>query len=150
MEKVLISACLIGDKVKYDGGHNLNKHIQELLEHFELVPFCPEVEGGLKTPRRPSERLKDRVIMNDNKDVTHNFQLGAEKALNICKYLNIKLAILKERSPSCGSKKIHDGSFKERLIDGQGVTTELLRKNGIKVISEEEIEDLLKSFESLQ
>ena len=143
MEKILISACLIGDRVKYDGGHNLNDKINLLLEKYELVPFCPEVEGGLPTPRHPSERVQDSVKMDNGKDVTRNFRLGAEKALNICQYLNIKIAILKERSPSCGSKKIHDGTFSNKLINGQGVTTELLRKKGIKVISEEEIDTLL-------
>ena len=143
MEKILISACLVGDKVKYDGGSNYNEKIKLLLEKYELVPFCPEVEGGLPTPRVGSERVKDRVKMKNGKDVTKNFQRGAELALNICQFLGIKIAVLKERSPSCGSKKIHDGTFSEKLIDGQGVTTELLRKKGIKVISEEEIDTLL-------
>lgn len=143
MEKILISACLVGDKVKYDGGSNYNEKVKLLLEKYELVPFCPEVEGGLPTPRVASERQKDRVKMKSGKDVTKNFQQGAELALNICLYLGIKIAILKERSPSCGSKKIHDGTFTNKLIDGEGVTTELLRKKGIKVISEEEIDTLL-------
>ena len=143
MEKILISACLVGDKVKYDGHSNYNEKIKLLLEKYELVPFCPEVEGGLKTPRKPSERVKDRVKMEDGKDVTRNFENGAELALNICLYLGIKIAILKEGSPSCGSKKIYDGSFSHKLIDGEGVTTELLKRKGIKVISEDEIDTLL-------
>lgn len=143
MEKILISACLIGDNVKYDGGNNKNEKIKLLLEKYELVPFCPEVEGGLSVPRKPSERVGDRVKMNNGRDVTKNFEHGAEMALNICLYLGIRIAILKERSPSCGSKKIHDGSFSNKLIDGEGVTTELLRKKGIKIISEEEIDTLL-------
>ncbi len=143
MEKILISACLVGDKVKYDGHSNYNEKIKLLLEKYELVPFCPEVEGGLTTPRKPSERVKDRVKMVDGKDVTRNFMSGADLALNICLYLGIKVAILKENSPSCGSHKIYDGSFSKKLIDGEGVTTELLRRKGIKVISEEEIDTLL-------
>lgn len=143
MEKILISACLVGDKTSYDGHSNYNDKIKLLLEKYELVPFCPEVEGGLHVPRRPSERKGDKVIMDNGKDVTGNFQKGAELALNICQYLGIKIAILKERSPSCGSKQIHDGSFKNKLIPGEGVTTELLRKKGITVISEEEIDTLL-------
>ena len=146
MEKILISACLVGDKVKYDGKSNYNPLIKELLEHYELVPFCPEVEGGLPTPRKPSERKGDKVINDAGKDVTNFFVSGAKKALTICQYLNIKVAILKERSPSCGSKNVHDGSFSNRLIKGEGVTTELLRKNGIKVISEEELEDFLNEI----
>ena len=140
MEKILISACLVGDKVKYDGHSNYNEKIKLLLEKYELIPFCPEVEGGLTTPRKPSERVKDRVKMVDGKDVTKNFLTGADLALNICLYLGIKIAILKENSPSCGSHKIYDGTFSKKLIDGEGVTTELLRRKGIKVISEEEID----------
>jgi uncharacterized protein YbbK (DUF523 family) len=143
MEKILISACLVGDKVKYDGHSNYNEKVKLLLEKYELVPFCPEVEGGLTTPRKPSERVKDRVKMEGGKDVTKNFQNGAELALNICLYLGIKIAILKENSPSCGVNKIYDGSFSHKLIDGQGVTAELLKRKGIKVISENEIDTLL-------
>lgn len=143
MEKILISACLVGDKVKYDGHSNYNEKVKLLLEKYELVPFCPEVEGGLTTPRKPSERVKDRVKMEGGKDVTKSFQNGAELALNICLYLGIKIAILKENSPSCGVNKIYDGSFSHKLIDGQGVTAELLKRKGIKVISENEIDTLL-------
>lgn len=143
MEKILISACLVGDKVKYDGKSNYNEKVKMLLEKYELVPFCPEVEGGLPTPRKPSERVKDRVKMQDGKDVTSKFLKGAELALNICLYLNIKIAILKENSPSCGSKEIYDGSFSHKLVKGEGVTTELLRKKGINVLSEDEIDTLL-------
>ena len=144
MEKILISACLVGDKCKYDGHTNYTPLIKDLLEKYELVPFCPEVEGGLPTPRKPSERKGDKVVNNAGKDVTRNFQLGAEKALNICKYLDIKIAILKENSPSCGVNQIYDGNFKNKLIKGEGVTTELLRKNGIAVYNENQIEELLK------
>lgn len=143
MEKILISACLVGDKVKYDGRSNYNEKVKLLLEKYELVPFCPEVEGGLTTPRKPSERVKDRVKMEGGKDVTKNFQNGAELALNICLYLGIKIAVLKENSPSCGVNKIYDGSFFHKLIDGQGITAELLKRKGIKVISENEIDTLL-------
>lgn len=143
MEKILISACLVGDKVKYDGRSNYSDKVQALLEKYELVPFCPEVEGGLSIPRKPSERVKDRVKMENGKDVTKNYEKGAELALNICLYLGIKIAILKENSPSCGSSQIYDGTFSHKLIKGEGVTTELLRKKGIKVISEEEIDTLL-------
>ena len=144
MEKILISACLVGDKCKYDGHTNYSPLIKELLEKYELVPFCPEVEGGLPTPRKPSERKGDKVINNAGKDVTKNFQQGAEKDLNICTYLNIKIAILKEKSPSCGVNQIHDGNFTGKLIKGEGITTELLRKNGITVYTENQIEELLK------
>ena len=143
MEKILISACLVGDKTKYNGKDNYNEKISLLLEKYELVPFCPEVEGGLKTPRKPSERIKDRVKMSDGRDVTHQFEKGAELALNICLYLGIKIAVLKENSPSCGTHQIYDGTFSNHLIDGLGVTAELLKRKGIKVISENEIDTLL-------
>ena len=143
MEKILISACLVGDNVKYDGKSNKSDKIERLLEKYELVPFCPEVEGGLSIPRKPSERVKDRVKMEGGRDVTHQFESGAEKALNICLYLGIKIAILKENSPSCGSHNIYDGSFSHKLIPGEGVTTELLKKKGITVLNEDEIDTLL-------
>ncbi len=143
MEKILISACLIGDNVTYNGKNHLSDKVEALLEKYELVPFCPEVEGGLSIPRNPSERIKDRVKMDNGKDVTKSFAKGADLALNICLYLGIKVAILKENSPSCGVNQIYDGSFSKKLIKGQGVTAELLRKKGIKVISENEIDTLL-------
>ena len=143
MEKILISACLVGDNCKYNGGNNLNPQIEALLEKYELIPFCPEVEGGLKVPRNPSEIKGDRVVMNNDRDVTREYELGARKALMLCLYLKIKIAVLKERSPSCGTHQIHDGSFSNKLIDGMGVTARLLKENGIKVYSEEEISQLL-------
>ena len=143
MEKILISACLIGDKTRYDGHSNYSPLIKELLEKYELVPFCSEVEGGLPTPRKPSERRKDRVFNIEGKDVTKNYLKGAELALNICKYLEIKIAILKDGSPACGVHQIHDGTFSGRKIKGMGVTASLLAKNGIKVLSEDEIQSLL-------
>lgn len=143
MEKILISACLIGDKTRYDCKSNYHPLVKALLEKYELVPFCSEVEGGLTTPRKPSEIKNGRVINVEGKDVTKNFVTGAQKALNICKYLDIKIAILKDCSPSCGVHEIYDGTFSKRKIKGMGITASLLAKNGIKVISENEIETLL-------
>ena len=143
MEKILISACLVGDKTRYDGKGNYHPLVKELLEKYELVPFCSEVEGGLSIPRTPSEIKGDRVINKAGKDVTRYYQAGAEKALNICKYLDIKIAILKDGSPACGVHQIHDGNFTGRKIKGMGITASLLSKNGIKVISEDEIQTLL-------
>ena len=143
MEKILISACLVGDKTRYDGKGNYHPLVKELLEKYELVPFCSEVEGGLSIPRFPSEIKGDRVVNKSGKDVTRNYMTGAEKALNICKYLDIKIAILKDGSPACGVHQIHDGNFSGRKIKGMGITASLLSKNGIKVISEDEIQTLL-------
>ena len=143
MEKILISACLVGEKCRFDGHTNYAPLYKELLEKYELVPFCCEVEGGLPIPRKPNERKGDRVIDEKGKDNTKKFMLGVEKALNICKYLDIKIAILKDGSPSCGVNEIHDGNFTGKKIPGQGVLTEALRNNGIKVYSEKDIELLL-------
>lgn len=143
MEKILISACLIGDKTKYDGKSNYHPLVKELLEKYELVPFCPEVEGGLPTPRQPSEIQKDKVVSAVGKDVTKNFKDGASKALMICHYLGIKTAILKDGSPSCGLNQIYDGTFSGKKIKGSGITAQLLIKNGIRVLSENDIEDFL-------
>lgn len=146
MEKILISACLVGDNVKYDGTNNKSPLIDELLKYFELIPFCPEVEGGLSVPRDPSERLNGKVVSSKGRDVTRQFSFGAEMAYNICLYLGIKVAILKETSPSCGVHEIYDGRFTHKKIMGKGYTTEYLTNKGIKVISENEIEEFLKPY----
>ena len=143
MERILISACLVGDNVKYDGGNNKNPLIDKLLEKYELVPFCPEVEGGLPIPRHPSEQKGEQVINDLDEDVTIAFERGAELAFNICLFLKIKKAILKERSPSCGTHEIYDGSFSHTKIKGMGVTAAYLKSKGIEVFSEDEIESLL-------
>lgn len=144
MEKILISACLVGDKTRYDGKGCYNPLVKELLTKYELVPFCPEVEGGLKTPRKKNERSRNEVYNEDYVKVTKEFNLGASKALSICKYLNIKVAILKEDSPSCGTHTIYNGLFQDRKVRGMGITAELLKKNNIRTISENEITDFLK------
>ena len=143
MERILISACLVGDNVKYDGGNNKNPLISKLLEKYELVPFCPEVEGGLSIPRHPCEQRGEQVINDLDEDVTDEFNRGADLALNICLYLKITKAILKERSPSCGVHSIYDGTFSHKVIDGSGVTAALLKRKGIMVYSEDEIPMLL-------
>ena len=143
MERILISACLVGDNVKYNGGNNKSPLIAKLLEKYELVPFCPEVEGGLSIPRHPSEQKDGRVINDLDEDVTDAFERGADLAYNICLFLKIKIAILKERSPSCGVHEIYDGSFSRKVISGMGVTAALLERKGIKVYNENEIESLL-------
>ena len=144
MEKILISACLIGDNCKYNGGNNLFPKIESLLEKYELIPFCPEVEGGLPIPRNPSEIKGDKVFMNNGDDVTDFYLKGAKKALMLCLYLKIRIVILKENSPSCGTHQIYDGSFSKTLINGMGITAKLLKENGIRVYSENEIDSLLK------
>jgi uncharacterized protein YbbK (DUF523 family) len=143
MEKILISACLIGDKVRYDGRSNYTPLIKQLMEKYELIPFCPEVEGGLLVPRNPSEQKNHKVFDNKGKEVTAYFEKGAELAYNICLYLNIRIAILKERSPSCGVHQVYDGSFSGKLVNGMGVTAKYLKQKGVAVFNEEEILSLL-------
>lgn len=143
MQKILISACLVGDKVNYKGQGNYHPDVEKLKEKYELVLFCPECEGGLPIPRLPNEIRGSQVIRSDGKNVTRAFEVGAKKALAICKYLGISKAVLKENSPSCGTHMVHDGYFQGRKIPGMGVTAKLLKENGIEVFSEEEIEKLL-------
>lgn len=144
MEKILISACLVGEKVRYDKKSSYNPLVKELLKNYELVPFCPEVEGGLKCPRAKSEIRGNKVINEKGVDVTDNFETGAKKALQLCKLLNIRTAILKEFSPSCGKTRVYNGYFEERVVMGQGLTAKLLIQNNIKVYSDQEINLLLK------
>jgi len=142
MEKVLISACLLGENCKYNGGNNYNAAAVALAERYELIPVCPELLGGLSVPRCPCERRDGRVLSNDPsglKDVTEAFMRGAEEALRIAKENGVRLAVLKARSPSCGSGEIYDGTFSHTVISGDGAAAELLKKNGIKVISEAEL-----------
>lgn len=145
--KILISACLLGQNVKYNGGNNditENRFMQKLLQKDILVPFCPEVEGGLPIPRVPVEVFNGRAINRNGEDKTYNFNLGAQKALEICIKYNVKYAILKSRSPSCGIDGVYDGTFTRNIIDGMGVCAKLLSKNGIELFSEKNIEKLEK------
>ena len=134
-EKILISACLVGLNCKYNGENNENPKLIELMKEKGLVPICPEQLGGLKTPRTSAERKQEKVITKDGVDVTKEYQKGAEEVLKLAKKLNIKKAILKSRSPSCGTGEIYDGTFSHTLTKRDGITAELLKKNGIEVIS---------------
>ena len=140
-KKVIISACLIGVNCKYSGGNNKlpDEKLDLLLEKYELIPVCPESDGGLPTPRTPSERMGDKVMSRDGRDVTAEFKKGAEHALRLAKEHGAELAILKEDSPSCGSGIIYDGTFTGTLVPGFGVTAELLKDNGITIIGESQI-----------
>lgn len=144
MKKILISACLVGDKTRYDEKSNYDPLVKSLMERYELVPFCPEVEGGLPTPRDPSEIVKDKVFMKDGRNVTRNFMKGAELAWNICNYLGIDIAILKDGSPSCGVHEVYNGKFENKKIKGKGITTAYLISKGVRVISESELEEFVK------
>ncbi len=143
MEKLLISACLLGVSCRYDGKSRPIGNIEELLEKYELIPVCGEIFGGLPTPRVPAERLGGRVITKDGVDVTKEYLLGAAEVLRLAKLFGCKKALLKERSPSCGKDKIYDGSFEGKIVPGSGVVAGLLAENGIEIFGESEIEKLL-------
>lgn len=143
MDKILVSACLIGNNVKYNGKNNLNLDVLKLKDKYEIIPICPEVLGGLPIPRIAAEVINDKVINKNGIDVTNNFILGAKKVLSIAQDNNILFAILKDGSPSCGKNYIYDGSFSGIKINNYGITTKLLIENNIKIYSENEIEELL-------
>lgn len=134
-EKILVSACLLGINCKYNGENNYSKEIDDFLKDYEVIPICPEIMGGLPTPRVPAERLGNKVITKDDIDITKEYIKGANKCLFLAKKYNIKKALLKLRSPSCGVDKIYDGTFSHTIIDGDGVTAELLKNNGIEIIT---------------
>lgn len=142
MENILISACLLGLPCRYDGRSVEYTEIEKLKKKYNLIPICPEIYGGLPTPRVPAERTGGRVINKDGTDVSENYKRGADAALKLARDLDCKIAVLKERSPSCGSHEIYDGGFQKKLIHGMGVTAELLASCGIKVLSENEISEL--------
>lgn len=138
-QKILVSACLLGINCKYDGTNNEDEGVIKYLKDKEIIPICPEQLGGLSTPRIPSERRNGQVITKKGNIVTENYKKGAIEVLNLAKKLNIKRALLKSKSPSCGKEEIYDGSFSHTLIKRPGVTTELLLKHGIEVISSDEL-----------
>lgn len=141
-EKILVSACLLGVNCKYNGGNNENEKVLAYIKDKEVIPICPEVWGGLSTPRTPSEILKDKVFTEDGKDVTENFKRGAEETVNLAKKLGVKKALLKAKSPSCGNGKIYDGTFSHTLIEEDGVTARLLKKENFEIITEEDLKNI--------
>ena len=134
--KILVSACLLGENCRYDASNNLIPNLSENLKNYQIIPVCPEVLGNLPTPRPPAEIKNNSVVTKDNEEVTLQFIEGANKTLDIALSNFCDIAILKEKSPSCGSSFIYDGSFSKSLIKGEGITTNLLRKNNILVLNE--------------
>ena len=142
--RLLISACLLGCRCRYDGASKPQPWLAALAEHHTLVPVCPEQMGGLATPRPPAERQGDRVVTKEGADVTAQYRRGAEEALRLCRLFDCQAALLKERSPSCGCGSVYDGTFTGVLTAGDGVTAELLRAEGVPVYGESRAEELLK------
>ena len=141
--KLLVSACLLGENCKYSGGNNRNEQVRALERYFQLIPVCPECFGGLPIPREPSEIRDGCVVSKSGVDVTAAFADGAEKTLYIAEEENCGLALLKERSPSCGSGAVYDGTFSGVLTEGWGITAALLRQQGLRVVGESGIAALL-------
>ncbi|MBO3748277.1 DUF523 domain-containing protein [Streptosporangiaceae bacterium NEAU-GS5] len=152
MERILVSACLLGSRVRYDGRAKTSADatLARWREEGRLVPFCPEVEGGLAVPRPPAEieggvggaaviAGAARILTPDGVDVTRHFLAGAQQALAVAQSFGVRLAILKEGSPSCGSLRIYDGTFRGAITPGKGVTAALLELNGIRVFNEDRI-----------
>jgi len=161
MHKILVSACLLGEKVRYDGGDCRQAGLlEQWKQEGRLIALCPEVAGGLPVPRPPAEindgdadavlRGEKSVLRKNGDDVSHAFVEGGEQALALCIKHNIHLAVLKEGSPSCGVKRVNDGSFRKHKISGTGVTTSLLQRHGIMVFSEEQLPEALQELVRLE
>ncbi len=157
--KLLISSCLLGEDVRYDGGNSSiamgssftfsqKELFMDILCDNQIYSFCPEVSGGLTTPREPAEVVSSnkpfKVLTKEQNDVTINFLLGAKNALDLCQNEGIKVALLKSKSPSCGNEKIYDGNFNGTLAEGRGLTARLLEENGVVVFNETQLKELNK------
>ena len=161
MEKLLVSRCLLGHKVRYDGGaHGPYGLLQRWQEEGRIVPLCPEVAGGLPTPRPPAEIPGGQgggvldgtlpVLTDAGDDVTAAFVAGAEAALTLVRQHGLRVAVLKARSPSCGNTHNYDGSFGGRLVEGEGVTAALLRRAGVKVFNEQQLAEAAAELDRLE
>ena len=144
--RVLVSACLLGVRCRYDGASKPLPGLERLLDAIDPVPVCPEQLGGLPTPRTPAERCGRFVVARDGTDVTAQYERGAQEALRLAQLTGCTLALLKEKSPSCGCGRIYDGTHTGRLTDGNGVAVELLLQNGVRVFGETQLEELLDSL----
>ena len=141
-KKILVSACLLGENCKYSGESNYNQKVIDFLKESGCTPVlvCPEVMGGLPTPRVPAEIRGEQVVTADGRDVTMEFMRGAQLVLKTAKENDCSLAVLKERSPSCGCGRIYDGTFSKTVIAGDGITARLLKSAGIRILGEEGLE----------
>ncbi|WP_421240840.1 DUF523 domain-containing protein [Aeromonas enteropelogenes] len=148
VHKVLVSACLLGQPVRYDGQSKgiVSDWLAELGAEGRVLAFCPEVAGGLPTPRPPAERQGELVVTESGLDVTAEFARGAVLALETCQQQGIRFALLKEGSPSCGSGRIYNGRFEGQSVAGEGMTTALLRRHGIAVFSEAQLSELASAL----
>lgn len=144
---ILVSACLLGANCRYNGGGELCEELVLLSKKHHLIPVCPEIYGGLATPRDPAEIVGDRVVTCNGVDVTAQYEKGANEVVKLATLFDCQYAIMKERSPSCGYGKVYDGSFSKVLIDGNGRASDLLAKNGVQVFGESRIAELAALLE---
>lgn len=135
---ILVSACLLGVPCRYDGASAADARVVRLAESHALIPVCPEQLGGLPTPRPPAEIRAGRVVTREGADVTDAYRRGAEATAALAKMLGCRHAILKARSPSCGCGRVYDGCFSRRLVDGDGFAAAALKREGVRVLTEEE------------
>ena len=135
----ICSACLLGVNCRLDGKNKFNRKVVKLASQEILIPVCPEQLGGLATPREAMEIKKGRVLTESGRDVTAELRAGAKEVLKIAKLFKVKEAILRKKSPSCGYGMIFDGSFSEKMVKGNGITADLLRKNGFKISTEDDL-----------
>lgn len=142
-QNILVSACLLGMHCRYNGTGVMCEELEQLKDTYNLIPVCPEIYGGMTTPRDPAERIGEKVVTSVGEDVTDYYRRGAEEILHLQKFYQCEIAILKERSPSCGYGHIYDGTFSGKIVDGNGVAAELLAENGARIIGESKIHELL-------
>lgn len=141
--KIAVSACLLGENCKYNGGNNYSTKVSEFVKDHEVISVCPEVMGGLPVPRESSEIVDGVVRHKDGMSVDEEFRKGAELALKKVLENGVELVILQSRSPSCGVKEVYDGTFSGKLIQGQGVFAKLLKENNIRVLDVSELDNLM-------
>lgn len=147
-QKIIVSACLLGENCKYNGSNNRNEDVLSLKKYFDIIPVCPECFGELPIPREPSEIKDGRVVSKSGDDVTAQFVDGAEKTLYIAREKNCPLAILKENSPSCGFGKVYDGTFSKTLCNGNGIAAQLLFENDIQIFGESNVQKVIDLYAS--
>ncbi len=141
--RILVSACLMGVGCRYDGKSNQLPQLEQLMKQHTCIPVCPEIFGGLPTPRVPAERQGSKIMTQDGQDVTPQFVRGTAEVLRLADLYHCKAALLKERSPSCGCGQIYDGTFTKTLTEGDGLTAEMLKRKGIAVYGESQIGELV-------
>ena len=137
--RIVVSACLLGENCKYNGGNNRNERVLRYVEGYEVIPVCPEMLGGLSCPRKPVEWVGERVLTRDGDDCTEAFRLGVQRAMDIIADKHIELAILQSRSPTCGVNQIYDGTFTGTRIQGSGVLAQALKDAGYRCIDAEDL-----------